>query len=325
MKAIQIKETGGPEQMQLVDIPRPQPGPKDALVKVAASGVNFIDVYFRMGLYKADLPVVLGMEAAGVVEAVGKEVTEVRPGDRVAYAMARGSYAEYAVVPAWQLVKVPDSIGLNSAAAAMLQGMTAHYLTHSTFHLKSGDTCLVHAAAGGAGRLIVQMAKMLGARVLGTTSTEAKAEIARQAGIDEIIFYTKQDFEAEVKRLTSGRGVDVVYDSVGAPTCMQGLNCLRPRGMMVLFGQSGGKVPPIDPTILNTKGSLFLTRPSLAHYCANREELLWRAGDVLQWIASGKLKLAIDRTYPLARAAQAHRDLESRATAGKILLIPEAA
>ena len=325
MKAIQVKETGGPEQMQLVDIPKPQPGPKDALVKIAASGVNFIDVYFSIGLYKADLPVVLGMEAAGVVEEVGKEVTEVRPGDRVAYAMARGSYAEYAVVPAWQLVKIPDGIGLNSAAAAMLQGMTSHYLTHSTFHLKSGDTCLVHAAAGGAGRLIVQMAKMLGARVLGTTSTEAKAEIARQVGIDEVIFYTKQDFEVEVKRLTSGRGVDVVYDSVGAPTYMQGLNCLRTRGMMVLFGQSGGKVPPIDPTILNTKGSLFLTRPMLAHYCATREELLSRAGDVLQWIASGKLKLAIDRTYPLAQAAQAHRDLESRATAGKILLIPEAA
>jgi NADPH2:quinone reductase len=323
MKAIQVKETGGPEQMQYVDLPVPHPGPKDALIKIAASGVNFIDVYFRTGLYKADLPITLGMEAAGVVEAVGPQVTEVRPGDRVAYAMTRGSYAEYAVVPAWQLVKVPDGIGLNSAAAAMLQGMTAHYLTHSTFRLKSGDTCLVHAAAGGAGRLIVQMAKMLGARVLGTTSTEAKADLARQAGIDEIIFYTRQDFEAEVKRLTGGRGVDVVYDSVGAPTYMQGLNCLRPRGMMVLFGQSGGKVPPIDPTILNTKGSLFLTRPSLAHHCATREELLWRAGDVLQWIQSGKLKLAIDRTYPLAQAAQAHRDLESRATAGKVLLMPE--
>jgi len=325
MKAIQIKETGGPEQLEFVDIPTPKPGPKDALVKIAASGVNFIDVYFRIGLYKADLPVVLGMEAAGVVEEVGKEVTEVRPGDRVAYAMARGSCAEHAVVPAWQLVKIPVGIGLNSAAAAMLQGMTAHYLTHSTFQLKAGVTCLVHAAAGGAGRLIVQMAKMLGARVFGTTSTEAKDELARQAGIDEVIFYTKQDFEAEVKRLTGGRGVDVIYDSVGAPTYMQGLNCLRPRGMMVLFGQSGGKVPPIDPTILNTKGSLFLTRPSLAHYCANREELLWRAGDILQWVASGKLKLAIDRTYPLAQAAQAHRDLEARATAGKVLLIAEAA
>ena len=321
MKAIQVKETGGPEKMELVEIPVPQPGPKQALVKIAVSGVNFIDVYFRIGLYKADPPIALGMEAAGVVEAVGPDVTEVRPGDRVAYAMARGSYAEYAVVPAWQLVKVPDEIGLNTAAAAMLQGMTAHYLTHSTFPLKSGDTCLVHAAAGGAGRLIVQMAKMVGARVFGTTSTEAKAEHARQAGADEIIFYTKQDFEAEVKRLTGGRGVDVVYDSVGAPTYMQGLNCLRPRGMMVLFGQSGGKVPPIDPTILNTKGSLFLTRPTLAHYCATREELLSRAGDVLQWIASGKLKVTIDRTYPLAQAAQAHRDLESRATAGKVLLI----
>jgi len=325
MKAIQVKVTGGPEQMQLVDIPKPQPGPKEALVKVAASGVNFIDVYFRMGLYKADLPATLGNEAAGTVEAVGAEVTEVRPGDRVAYAMARGSYAEYAVVPAWQLVNIPDHTDLNHAAAAMLQGMTAHYLTHTTFPLKAGNTCLVHAAAGGAGRLIVQMAKMRGARVLGTTSTEAKAALAREAGIDEVIFYTKQDFEAEVKRLTGGAGVDVVYDSVGAPTYMQGFNCLRPRGMMVLFGQSGGKVPPLDPAILNTKGSLFLTRPSLAHYCATREELLWRAGDVLQWVASGKLKLAIERIYPLSQAAQAHRDLESRATAGKLLLVPDGA
>ena len=323
MKAIQVQETGGPEQMRLVDVPVPQPGPKEALVKIAASGVNFIDVYFRMGLYKADLPATLGNEGAGIVESVGAEVTEVRPGDRVAYAMARGSYAQYAVVPAWQLVKIPDHTDLNSAAAAMLQGMTAHYLTHSAFPLKPGQTCLVHAAAGGAGRLIVQMAKMRGARVLGTTSTEAKAELARQAGIDEVIFYTRQDFEAEVKRLTNGHGVDVVYDSVGAPTYLQGLNCLRPRGMMVLFGQSGGKVPPLDPAILNTKGSLFLTRPSLAHYAATREELLWRSGDVLQWVASGKLKLAIDRIYPLAQAAQAHRDLESRATAGKLLLIPE--
>ena len=325
MKAIQVLQTGGPEQMQYVDIPVSQPGPKQALVKIAASGVNFIDVYFRTGLYPADLPVTPGMEAAGVVEAVGPEVTEVRPGDRVAYAMARGSYAEYAVVPAWQLVKVPDGTSLNSAAAAMLQGMTAHYLTHSTFPLKSGHTCLVHAAAGGAGRLIAQMAKMRGARVIGTTSTEAKAEVARQAGADAIIFYTREDLEAEVRRLTEGRGVDVVYDSVGAPTFLPGLNCLRPRGMMVLFGQSGGKVPPFDPTLLNLKGSLFLTRPSLTHYCAAREELLWRAGDVLQWIASGRVKLAIDRTYPLAQAAQAHRDLESRATAGKLLLITEGA
>jgi NADPH2:quinone reductase len=325
MKAIQVQATGGPEQMRLVEVPAPQPGPREALIKIAASGVNFIDVYFRMGLYKTDLPATLGNEAAGVVERVGAEVTEVRPGDRVAYAMARGSYAQYAAVPAWQLVKVPDHTDLNSAAAAMLQGMTAHYLTHSTFPLQPGHTCLVHAAAGGAGRLIVQMAKMRGARVLGTTSTEAKADLAREAGIDEVILYTRQDFEAEVKRLTGGHGVDVVYDSVGAPTYMQGLNCLRPRGMMVLFGQSGGKVPALDPAILNTKGSLFLTRPSLAHYAATREELLWRAGDVLQWVASGKLKLAIDRIYPLAQAAQAHRDLESRATAGKLLLIPESA
>lgn len=322
MKAIQVQEVGGPEKMQYVDVPKPQPGPKQALVKIAAAGVNFIDVYHRIGLYKADLPITLGMEAAGTVEAVGPEVTEVRPGDRVAYAMTRGSYAEYALVPAWQLVKVPEGMELSSAAAAMLQGMTAHYLTHSTFPLKAGQACLVHAAAGGAGRLIVQMAKMLGATVYGTVSTDAKAELARQAGADAVIFYTRQDFEAEVKRLTGGKGLDVIYDSVGAPTYMQGLNCLRPRGMMVLFGQSGGKVPPIDPTILNTKGSLFLTRPSLAHHCATREELLWRAGDVLQWVASGKLKLAIVRTYPLAQAAQAHRDLESRATAGKLLLAP---
>ena len=268
MKAIQVSELGGPEQMHYVDVPVPRPGPKEALVKIAASGVNFIDVYFRTGLYKADLPVTLGNEAAGIVESVGSEVTEVQPGDRVAYAMARGSYAQYATVPGWQLVKVPDHTDLNSAAAAMLQGMTAHYLTHSTFPLKQGQTCLVHAAAGGAGRLIVQMAKARGARVLGTTSTDAKAELARQAGIDEVIFYTRQDFEAEVKRLTDGHGVDVVYDSVGAPTFLQGLNCLRPRGMMVLFGQSGGKVPPLDPAILNAKGSLFLTRPSLAHHAA---------------------------------------------------------
>jgi NADPH2:quinone reductase len=322
MKAIQIEQTGGPEQLRLVDIPVPQPGPKQALIKLAASGVNFIDVYFRTGLYPVDLPFTLGQEGAGVVEAVGPGVTEIQPGDRVAYTAPGGSYAEYVVVPSWQLVKVPGGMDLKTAAAALLQGMTAHYLTHSTFPLKAGDTCLIHAAAGGAGRLIVQMAKMLGARVFGTTSTEAKAVLARQAGADEIIFYTKQDFAAEVKRLTDGRGVDVIYDSVGAPTFMPGLNCLRPRGMMVLFGQSGGKVPPLDATILNTKGSLFLTRPKLGNYCASREELLWRAGDVFEWIASGKLKLAIERTYPLAQAAQAHRDLESRATAGKLLLIP---
>lgn len=321
MKAIQVKAHGGPEKMELVQIPVPAPGPRQALVKIAAAGVNFIDVYFRTGLYKADLPVTLGNEAAGTVEAVGPEVTEVAPGDRVAYAMARGSYAEYAVIPSWQLVKIPDHLDFNAAAAAMLQGMTAHYLTHSTFSLKQGDTALVHAAAGGAGRLIVQMAKMREARVFGTVSTEGKAALAREAGIDEAIIYTTQDFEAEVKRLTGGRGVDVVYDSVGVSTFIKSLNSLRPRGLMALFGQSSGAVPPFDPSILNQKGSLFLTRPSLAHHCATRDELLWRAGDVLGWVASGRLKLRIERTYPLAEAAQAHRDLEGRKTAGKLLLL----
>jgi NADPH2:quinone reductase len=323
MKAIQIKETGGPEKMELVDLPQPVAGPGQALVKIAASGVNFIDVYFRTGLYKADLPATLGSEGAGTVESVGAGVTEFAPGDRVAYAMARGSYAAYAVVPAAQLVQIPDGVDFQTAAAAMLQGMTAHYLTHSTFALKSGDTCLVHAAAGGAGSLLVQMAHRIGARVYGTVSTEAKAQFAKQAGADEIIFYTRQDFETEVKRLTGGRGVDVVYDSVGATTFAKDLNCLRPRGMLVLFGQSSGPVPPFDPNILNAKGSLFLTRPSLGHYCSTREELMWRAGDVLGWVSSGELKIRVDRAYPLREAAQAHRDLEGRHTAGKLLLIPE--
>jgi NADPH2:quinone reductase len=323
MKIIHVKELGGPEKMQLVEVPTPQPGPKQALVRVAAIGVNFIDVYFRMGHYKADFPVVLGNEGAGAVEAVGPEVTEVAVGDRVAWAMSRGSYAEYAVVPSALLVKLPDHIDFRSAAAVMLQGMTAHYLVHSTYALKSGETCLVHAAAGGAGGLIVQMAKMLGARVFGTVSTEEKARIAREAGADEAILYTQQDFEAEVKRLSAGRGVDVVYDSVAKTTFEKSLNSLRPRGMLALFGQSSGPVPPFDPNILNGKGSLFLTRPSLGHYLLTREELLWRAGDVLNWVASGKLKVRIDRTYPLAEAAAAHRDLEGRKTAGKLILIPQ--
>ncbi len=320
MKAIHVQEPGGPEKMQLVDVPTPQPGPKQALVRLHASGVNFIDVYFRSGLYKADLPITLGNEGAGVVEAVGSGVTEVVPGDRVAYAMARGSYAQYAVVPAAFLVKIPAKLDFTTAAAAMLQGMTAHYLTHSTYALKSGDTCLVHAAAGGAGGLIVQMAKMLGARVFGTVSTEEKAQIARGHGADETILYTQQDFEAEVKRLTGGRGVDVVYDSVGKTTFDKSLNSLRPRGLMALFGQSSGPVPPFDPNILNGKGSLFLTRPSLGFHTATREELLWRAGDVLAWIESGRLKLRIDRTYPLADVASAHGDLEARRTTGKLVL-----
>ncbi len=320
MKAIHVLQPGGPGAMQLVDVPIPQPGPNQVMVKIAAIGVNFIDVYFRTGLYKSELPITLGNEAAGTVEAVGEGVTGFTRGDRVAYAMARGSYAEYAVVPAAVLARVPAVVELTSAAAAMLQGMTAHYLTHSTYPLKSGDTCLVHAAAGGAGGLIVQMARSLGARVLGTVSTEEKADIARGHGADEVILYTKEDFTAAVKRLTDGRGVDVVYDSVGVTTFEGSLNSLRPRGMMVLFGQSSGPVPPFDPSILNGKGSLFLTRPSLAHHLLTHEELDWRAGDVLGAVASGALKLRIDRTYPLAEAASAHRDLEARRTTGKILL-----
>ena len=323
MKTIHVKEPGGPEKMQLVDVPTPQPGPGQALIRVGAIGVNFIDIYFRMGRYKADTPIVLGNEGAGTVEAVGLGVSEVSVGDRVAWAMQRGSYGEFALVPSAMLVKLPDGIDFRTGAAAMLQGMTAHYLTHSTYPLKAGDTCLVHAAAGGAGGLIVQMAKMLDARVFGTVSTPAKAQVAREAGVDEAILYTQQDFEVEVKRLTGGRGVDVVYDSVGQTTFDKSLNSLRPRGLLALFGQSSGLVAPFDPNILNGKGSLYITRPSLAHYLLSREELLWRAGDVLNWIAAGKLKLRIERTYPLAEAATAHQDLEGRKTTGKLLLIPQ--
>jgi NADPH2:quinone reductase len=320
MKAILVNVPGGPENLQLVDIPVPVPGLGQALVRIAASGVNFIDIYFRIGLYKADAPIALGSEGAGTVEAIGDGVTEVSPGDRVAYTMTRGSYAEYAVVPAAMLVKIPDHVEFHTAAAAMLQGMTAHYLTHSTFPLKAGDTCLVHAAAGGAGGLIVQMAKTLGARVFGTVSTAEKARIAREAGADEVILYTEREFDVESRRLTGGRGVDVVYDSVGKTTFEKSLNALRPRGTLALFGQSSGSVPAFDPAILNAKGSLYLTRPSLGHYLLTREELLWRAGDVLNAIDAGKLRLRIDRTYPLADAGSAHRDLESRKTAGKLLL-----
>ena len=320
MKAIQVNVPGGPESLQVVDIPKPEPGPGQALVRIAASGVNFIDIYFRTGLYKSDNPIAIGSEAAGTVESVGGGVTDVAAGDRVAYVMARGSYAEYAVVPAAQLVKIPDSVTFDTAAAVMLQGMTAHYLTRSTFPLKAGDTCLVHAAAGGAGGLIVQMAKSLGARVFGTVSTPAKAEIARAAGADETILYTEQEFDVEARRLTGGRGVDVVYDSVGQTTFDRSLNSLRTRGTLALFGQSSGPIQGFEPNTLNGKGSLYLTRPSLGHYLLNREELLWRATDVLNAVANGTLRLRIDRTYPLAEAAQAHRDLESRKTAGKLLL-----
>ena len=320
MKAIQVAAHGGPEELKLVDIPIPQPGSGEALVRLGASGVNFLDVYFRTGLYKADFPFTPGSEGAGTVESVGAGVTSVRPGDRVAYAMIRGSYAEYAVVPAEKLVKLPDDVDFTVGAGAILQGTTAHYLTHSTYPLKRGETALVHAAAGGAGGLIVQMAKMLGATVIGTVGSEAKAVVAREAGADEVIIYTQQDFAAEVKRITNGRGVDVIYDSVGQSTFLKGLDILRPRGYMVLFGQSSGPVPPFDLNMLNPKGSLYVTRPSLGHYMATREEIEWRAGDVLKWIDDGRLKVNVAKTYPLADAAQAHRDLEGRKTTGKLVL-----
>ena len=320
MKAIQVRECGGPEKLELNDIEIPKPGKGQALVRIDTTGVNFIDIYFRTGLYKADLPFTPGMEAAGTVESVGEGVTEVAPGDRVAYAMSRGSYAEFAVVPSWQLVKIPAGLDFKRAAACMLQGMTAHYLTHSTFPLQSGHSCLIHAAAGGAGLLTVQMAKMRGAFVIGTAGTPAKAELAKSAGADEVILYNDQDFETEVKRITEGRGVDVVYDSVGASTFVKSLNCLRPRGMMVTFGNASGPVPAIEPLLLNQKGSLFLTRPTLAHHCANRGELLQRAGDVLGWVAGGQLDIHIGGEFPLAEVAQAHIDLAGRKTTGKLLL-----
>ena len=320
MKAVQVREPGGPEKMETVDVPVPVPGPGQALVRIAASGVNFIDIYIRSGLYQSDLPITLGSEAAGTVESIGPNVTHVAPGDRVAYAMVRGSYAEYAAVPETSLVKIPDTIDFESAAAAMLQGMTAHYLTNSTFPLNTGQSCLVHAAAGGAGRLTAQMAKIRGARVIGTVSTEEKAAVAAKAGVDHPIVYTAVDFEAEVKRITGGTGVDVVYDSVGKTTFDKSLACLRPRGMMVLFGQSSGPVTAFEPQILNTRGSIFLTRPSLAHYLLSREELLWRAGDVFTAIERGELALRVDHVFPLAEAGAAHRALESRATTGKLIL-----
>ena len=322
MKAIQVKQVGTADAMEPVDLPVPEPKANEAVVKLAASGVNFIDVYFREGRYKAPLPFVLGQEGAGTVTAIGADVKSVKKGDRVAWTGLLGSYAEYAAVPADRLVAIPAGVTDQQAAATMLQGMTAHYLSHDSFHLKSGDTALVHAAAGGVGLLLTQMAHNIGARVIATVSTDEKAKLAREAGADEIILYTQQDFEAETKRLTGGKGVDVVYDSVGKTTFEKGLNILRPRGMMVLYGGSSGAVPPFDPIILTQKGSLFLTRPSLSNYLATREELLARSGAVFAMIAAGKLKLRIEHTYPLADAQRAHRDLEGRKTTGKLLLIP---
>ena len=317
-----MHETGGPEVLRFEDVPVPAVGPGEARVKIGAAGVNFIDIYARSGAYRNPLPFTPGVEAAGVVEDVASDVAGVRVGDRVAYTGPLGAYAEYAVVPAWRLVKLSAGVDSRMAAAVLLQGMTAHYLTHSTYPLHASDTALVHAAAGGVGLLIVQMAKMQGARVFGTVSTKEKAALARDAGIDEVIFYTRVDFAEEVRRLTEGRGVQVVYDSVGKTTFDQSLNSLAPRGYLVLFGQSSGPVPPVDPQVLNTKGSLFLTRPTLAHYTATAEELNQRAGTVLGWVASGRLRLRIDAVSPLSEAATAQRRLASRATTGKLLLIP---
>jgi len=322
MKAIQVQKTGGPEVLTLVDLPIPKAKANEAVVKIAASGVNFIDVYFREGRYPAALPFTDGQEAAGTVTELGSDVKQVKVGDRVAYSNVMGTYAEYAAVPADRLVRVPDKITDQQAAAAMLQGMTAHYLINTTYPLKKGETALIHAAAGGVGLLLVQMAKNIGAHVIGTAGTEEKAKLAREAGADEVIVYATQDFEAETKRLTGGRGVHVVYDGVGKTTFEKGLNVLRPRGYMVLFGGASGPVPPFDPIVLAQKGSLFVTRPSLIHYVALREELEQRSGDVLAMIAAGKLKLRISQTYKLEEVQQAHRDLEGRKTTGKILLVP---
>lgn len=322
MKAVRVHRPGGPEALTLEEIERPAPGRGEALVRLEAIGVNYIDVYHRSGLYPLAAPFTPGSEGAGGVEAVGEGVTEVRPGDRVAYAMQMGAYAGYAVVPAWKLVPLPAGIDARQGAAAMLQGMTAHYLTHSTYPLGAGETALVHAAAGGVGLVLVQMAKRRGARVIGTVSTGAKAKLAREAGADAVILYTEKDFAEETKRLTGDTGVDVVYDSVGRDTFEKGLGVLRPRGYMVLFGQSSGPVLPFDLGRLSAAGSLFVTRPNLSHYTATRAELLARAGDVLGWVASGKLALRIERAYPLAEAAAAHADLAGRKTTGKLLLIP---
>jgi len=322
MKAIQVKQPGGPGVLQLVDLPIPQPKANEAVVKIAASGVNFIDVYQREGRYKVALPFVLGQEAAGTVTSVGSDVKSLKTGDRVAWSSILGAYAEYAAVPAERLVAVPQGVSDQQAASAMLQGMTAHYLIYDTFPLKGGQTALVHAAAGGVGLLLVQMAHNLGARVIATVSTDEKAKLAREAGADEVILYTQADFEAETKRLTGGHGVDVVYDSVGKTTFEKGLNVLRPRGMMVLFGGSSGAVPPFDLIQLSQKGSLYITRPTLGHYTATTEELRARSTAVFTMIAEGKLKLRIEHKYPLADAATAHRDLEARKTTGKLLLIP---
>jgi NADPH2:quinone reductase len=322
MKAIRIHAPGGPEALQYDDVAEPTAGAGQAVVKLAAAGVNYIDVYFRTGAYKAPLPLIIGLEGAGTVSAVGQGVTDVKAGDTVAWTGVPGSYAQMTAVPADRLVKLPAGVAPKDGAAAMLQGMTAHYLVKSSYPLKKGDTCLVHAAAGGVGLLLCQMGKMLGATVIGTVSTEEKAALAKAAGADHVILYSRQDFEPEVRRITGGRGVDVVYDGVGATTFDKSLHCLRPRGFMILFGAASGPVPPLDLQIINQRGSLFVQRPSLNHHIAAREELMQRASEVLGWIRDGRIKLRVEHQFQLAQAADAHRALEGRKTTGKILLIP---
>ncbi|HEV7991729.1 MAG TPA: quinone oxidoreductase [Gemmatimonadaceae bacterium] len=322
MKAIRVHETGGPEVLRLETVDDPLPGPGEVLVRLEAIGVNFIEIYQRIGLYKRKLPFTPGSEGAGTIAAVGPGVSEVRVGDRVASHDFRGAYAELAIASADRVVALPDHLSARDGAAAMLQGMTAHYLATSVHALQPGEFCLVHAAAGGVGLLLCQIARRRNAVVIGTVSTPEKAQLARAAGADEVILYTQQDFVAEVARITNGAKVRVVYDSVGATTFAKSLDCLAPRGLLALFGQSSGPVPPMDPNILNSKGSLFLTRPTLGHYVATRDELVWRAGEVLGWVEDGSLSLRVDREVPLALAVEAHRALEGRRTTGKVLLVP---
>jgi NADPH:quinone reductase len=322
MKAIRVHETGDVTVMRYEEAPLPEPKEGEVRIKVEAAGLNFIDTYHRMGWYPLPKPFILGQEAAGTVDMVGTGVTDFKPGDRVAYCMHQGGYADYAVAPARLLVQVPNGVSTQQAAAVMLQGMTAHYLTHSTYALQPGDIALIHAAAGGTGALAVQMAKMLGAQVIATVGSEEKAVLASASGADDVIVYTQQDFETEVKRITGGKGCHVVYDSVGKATFEKSLNCLRPRGYMVLFGQASGQVEPLNPQVLNQKGSIYLTRPSLGAYIASRDELLRRANDLFTWMAAGKLEVRIDQSFPLSEAAAAHTYLEGRNTKGKVLLIP---
>jgi NADPH2:quinone reductase len=322
MKAIRLHSHGEADALTYEDMPMPEPAAGEVRVKIGAAGLNFIDIYQRRGWYKIALPLTLGQEGAGTVDALGEGVTEFKAGDRVAYASVLGAYADYAIVPVAKLVPVPTAVSIEQAAAVMLQGMTAHYLATSTFPLEKGHTALVHAASGGVGLLLTQIAKMRGARVIGTVGSAEKAELAQGAGADDVILYKEQDFEAEVKRLTDGAGVDVNYDSVGKDTFHKGLNILKPRGLMALYGQSSGQVEPIDPQLLSQKGSLFLTRPTLGSYTLTRAELLGRAGDLFQWMAAGKLNVRVDRTFKLSEAADAHRYMEGRGTKGKVLLTP---